>query len=562
MGRDRSKGAMRAALAHRDFRLLLGGQAISNTGDWLYNISLIVYVLHVTHSGAWVAAASLARLLPYTLFGTFGGVIADRYDRKKVMIGADLARAAIMAGLATVAAAQGAAIAVIALAAASTIFSSAYLPAARAATPSLVGEDDLAAANSLVSTIENVALGLGPAIGGILLVLGSPAVAFSVNAVTFVVSAMFTILIHTSLVPTAAIGVATQSFGERLSAGFKAIGSSRGVKVLLAMSIALTIFYGQELVLYALASGSLFGIGDDGLAFVWAAIGIGGVLMAGVTSRIAGRPRQAAILGTMTVLSAIPIMLLAVVHPPALIYPAVAIEGAAIIVADVVFVTMLQRSVSGDVLGRVFGIMDSLMVAGILLGTVLAPLVVHVFSLEVALVAAGALVLVITALAWPAARVVDRETADRSALLAERIALLERTEIFEGASRTTIEGLAASAVREEVIAGTVMVREGDPADDLFVIESGSMRVTAHGTGVTEETLRELGPTDVFGEIGLIERMPRTATVTATTDCVLYRIAGDDFLRAVSEAPRMSGRLLSTIATRLARTHPYHGPGIS
>jgi hypothetical protein len=56
MAEGRSKGAIRAALGHRDFRLLLGGQAISNTGDWLYNVSLIVYVLDVTHSGTWVAA--------------------------------------------------------------------------------------------------------------------------------------------------------------------------------------------------------------------------------------------------------------------------------------------------------------------------------------------------------------------------------------------------------------------------------------------------------------------------------------------------------------------------
>lgn len=87
-----------AALGHRDFQLLLGGQAISNTGDWLYNVSLIVYVLDVTHAGTWVAATNLVRFLPYVLFGTFGGVIADRYDRKRVIIGTDLARAVALIG--------------------------------------------------------------------------------------------------------------------------------------------------------------------------------------------------------------------------------------------------------------------------------------------------------------------------------------------------------------------------------------------------------------------------------------------------------------------------------
>jgi NTE family protein len=87
-----------------------------------------------------------------------------------------------------------------------------------------------------------------------------------------------------------------------------------------------------------------------------------------------------------------------------------------------------------------------------------------------------------------------------------------------------------------------------------VIESGAVSVSAGG-----ELLGELGPGDHFGEIGVIERLPRTATVTALRDGVVYRIPGDDFLRAVSEGPRMSGRFVSTMTARLARTHPDHVP---
>ena len=159
-------GGIRAALRHRDFRLLLAGQAVSGTGDWLYNVALVVYVLDLTGSGTWVAATSLVRFLPYVLFGTFGGVIADRYDRRRVMVVADLARAGVMTGLTVVAASKGPAFAAVLLAGCSTVFSSAYLPAVRAATPTLVTEDDLAAANTLTSTVDNVALALGPAIGG------------------------------------------------------------------------------------------------------------------------------------------------------------------------------------------------------------------------------------------------------------------------------------------------------------------------------------------------------------------------------------------------------------
>jgi predicted MFS family arabinose efflux permease len=539
--------------------MLLSASAISGTGDWLYNVALVVYVLDVTGSGAWVAATNLVRFLPYVLFGTFGGVIADRYDRRRVMIGTDLARAVVMTGLTFVTAARGPALAAIALAGVSTIFASPYLPSVRAATPKLVGEDDLTAANTLVSTVDNLALAVGPAIGGVLLLLGSPAAAFAVNAATFVVSAALTATIRTSLVPAPAEPGEEPSFRERVGAGFTAIRSSSTVQVLLLISVAFTVFYGQEIVLYALASGRLFEIGDDGLAFLWASIGVGGVLAAGITGRLAARPQQAAILVIAGLLSALPMVLLAFLHAPAVVYPLVTIEGATVIIADVVFITMIQRTVSGKVLGRVFGIMDSLEVAGIMAGTILAPVVVELAGLEAAMVVAGGIVALITVVVWPKARRIDREAAARAVDLADRIALLERTEIFEGASRTTLEGLAAAAVRQEVPAGTVVIREGDPADDLFIVESGTLRVTVRSDGAADRSLGELGTPDHFGEIGVLEHLPRTATVTAVTHCALYRIDGEDFQRAVSEAPRMSGRLVSSVATRLARTHPDHVP---
>src|SRR5438132_10983234 len=113
---------MLVALRHRDFRLLVAGMVISQTGDWLYNVALLIFVLDRTHSGAWVAAAGIVRLVPYVVFGTFGGVIADRYDRKTVMIIPDLARAGIMVALAIVAASSGSALLAIVLSGASATF--------------------------------------------------------------------------------------------------------------------------------------------------------------------------------------------------------------------------------------------------------------------------------------------------------------------------------------------------------------------------------------------------------------------------------------------------------
>lgn len=548
-------GTLRGALAHRDLRLLLAGYAVSSTGDWLYSVALIVYVLQVSGSPAWVAITSVIRFTPIVLLGTFGGVIADRYDRKKVLIASDFCRFVVMVALTIVALVEAPAVAAAICAGLSVTFASAYSPAVRAVVPTLAGEDDLAAANTLVSTVENLALALGPAIGGVLLLLGSPAAAFGLNAVTFLVSAACNVTIHTSLKPPAvAHGESPPSLGERVKAGFTAIGASSAVLLLVAVSVAFTAVYGAEIVLYADAAVGILGIGDGGLAFMWAAVGVGGILVAGLTNRIAARPQLAAVLAASVFVAALPMMALSVVRAEPLIYALLLVEGGAVIVADVVSVTMLQRSVSGEVLGRVFGILDSLMVAGIVVGSLLASLALDLVGIEPALVGAGGLLVAVTLVALPRARGIDRATGARTAELAERVALLEQIEIFEEAGRPVLEALAAATSQERVPAGTVVIREGDPADDLFVVVDGTLAVTSAGESGTEASLREITRGDHFGEIGLLERRPRTATVVASTDCELFRIDGEGFLRAISEAPRMSGRFVETAAVRLARTH--------
>jgi MFS family permease len=555
----RRKGAMRAALRHRDFRFLIAGQAVSGTGDWLYNVALIVYILSVTHSAAWVAAASIARLLPYSLFGTFGGDIADRYDRKKVMIAADVARGVVMAGLTVVAGVRGPAIAAMLLATASTIFSAAYSPCVSASTPLLVGEDDLTAANAIIAAVENVTLALGPMVGGILLLLGSPTTAFAVNALTFVVSAALTIPIRTRLTSTAGHEQQTSRTPmlERLGAGFREIRSSPDVVLLGGFAVALSFCYGQEIILYALTATHLLHTGGDGIAFMYAAIGVGGIFAAALTGRVTEGRRQGAILAVGGFVSGIPLITLAFVRTPAIAYVLLALEGAGVIVCDVIVITVLQRIVNPDIMGRVFGILDSLMVAGMLLGSLVAPVLVGAIGLPASLVVAGSLLLVFTVLTLPRARAIDRRAVERVREIGPRLRLLQGLGIFEGATRQTLEALAAAMERELVGAGEVVIHEGDEPDDLFIVEEGSLEVTASGGGELPEGTRvgELGPGDYFGEIGLLRRIPRTATVATVTDSRLYRMSGEDFLEIVNAGPRISVSLVAGVAARMARTRP-------
>lgn len=541
---------MRAPFRHRDFRALVAGLAISQTGDWLYNVALLVFVLRATHSASWVAAAGIVRLLPYVLFGTVGGVIADRFPRKRVMIASDLARAVLMSVLAVVAAAHGAPIIAILLSGVSTTFAVAYGPCVNAAMPVIVDEGELSAANSIASTIQNVCIALGPAVGGVLLVLGSAAWAFAFNALTFCGSAIAVSLIGSDLGPaTIAEGERPAPFVERLREGVDAIRGSSEVVVLVGAWTANAFLYGMEIVLLALVATQLLRIGDNGLSFIYAAFGVGGISAAFIAHRSAERPKQGAILAVATLTPGIALAGFALTHVASVGYLLAAVDGGSSIVLDVLILTSLQRLLGNEVLGRAFGAIDSIVIGAMLLGSLLAPPLVSVAGLRGSLAIGGGIVAVVALLVLGRAAQIDRGTARRAEQLAPRVAVLEQLGIFEGASRATLEALAAEIDEEHVAAGTVVIREGDDPDDLFVAVRGRLSVSVTGRGV----IRELGSGDYFGEIGLLEKIPRTATVTAIEDAAFYRIPGDTFLSLVNEGLTQRSTLVQNLQARLAAT---------
>ena len=563
MGERRERKGFRAALNHRDFRLLLASLATSGIGDWFYNVALVVYILDATDSPGWVAAASVGRLAPYVLFGSFGGVIADRYDRRRVMVSSDIARAVLMAALALAVFVGAPVLVAIAIAFLTTTAGTPFFPAVAAVTPSVVDEKSLAPANALITVVDSVAFAIGPALGGLLLaVAASPTIAFVINALTFVASALF--LLRLSRPPRARQEEPAKEVSVRrqLAEGVGAITSSASIKLLTGLTLAATFIYGQEEVLYPLVSKNLLGTGSQGVGYLYAAIGVGGVLAAGLANRAGDYPRPALILTAGSIASATPFALLPFVSSPGLAYVLVAIEGGSFIFIDVLGTTLMQRSVPESVMARVFGILDSVTILATVVGAAIAPLVLDALGLRSALFVAGGILVALTLLCAPKLFAIDRATDRRRRELAPRVELLRRLDIFEGVPRPSLEALAAKVSEESVSSGHVLINEGDDADDFFVILSGAMEVLSTGeSGSAPVKVRELGAGDYAGEIGLIERIPRTATVRATADSAVYRIEGQDFLDAVSSAPTMSSALSAGVAGRLARTHPSYKPRV-
>lgn len=554
---DEGRPGFRVALANADYRKLLAGLAVSETGDWLYGVALIAFVFEATRSPAWLAAATILRLAPYVIFGAVGGVVADRFDRRWVMIWSDLIRAAAMAGL-TLAAVSSAPVAIaLALAFVSTIASTAYLPALTAMTPKVVGERELAPANALMSSIDHVALVVGPSIGAVLLLLGSPAIAFAVNGASFVVSALFVWWMRTDSRPREA-HEREASLRQRITEGVAAITSSSEVAVLVVLVAAATFVYGGELVVLILVSERFLGLGSEGIGWLTAAVGAGGIVAAGLTSRLANSSRPATVIGASVLAAGLPLPLLAFVRAPAVAVALLVVEGAGSIVLDVVSTTAIQRIVPNEVAARVFGLIDSFAVAAILVGSLVTPVLVEYFGLEATLLILGAVVVAILIASLPRMRAVDQASAEQLRAMAPRVSLLRRLGVFSGAPQGVLESLAGSAREQRVGPGTVVVREGEAAEELFVVASGTLVVTSSGEGLDGTgPVNELHAGDYFGEIGLIEGIPRTATVTASSEAELLVIPGDDFLELVNGRAAIRGALLDGVVSRLARTHPTY-----
>jgi Arabinose efflux permease len=375
-------------------RRLLAALAVSQLGDWLYNLALLALVYDRTHSVAWTAATTCARVLPMVLLGPFGGVLADRYDRRRLMIASDVARVGAMVLLAAVAAAGLPVILAPALAAASTAFSVVYPPCVAATVPRVVSDVDLPAATAARSAIGAAAIIAGPAGGALLLLLNSPAWAFLLNAATFAASALLLVRLAPGarFAPppkdechTAGVGVLAD-----LRASLAVLRADTVVARIIGADVVCSLAYGAHTVLLLLLSRTLGG-GDSGYGWLLAGIGVGGVVGAAVAGRLRIQdPRR--LIGGMLLVAAVPSVLLAVTPSVAVGVVLAALVGAGAVMVEVVVDTSLARRLDEAILGRAYGLAYPAAIAGIALGSLITAPLVRWLGVSGALAAVGAVV--------------------------------------------------------------------------------------------------------------------------------------------------------------------------
>jgi MFS family permease len=530
---------------------LLIGEFVSSIGDWLYLVALVVLVYRETEDPIILGIVGAVRMLPYIFLSIPAGIITDRFDRRYVLLVSDLARAGCMVVLAILVASDGPLWAITAVAMLAAGFSTFFYPAIGALLPSLVRDErEFGPANSAWATLDNFAWIVGPGVAGLLLVGGDIALAFVLNAISFLLIAVILWTLPkakpTSREPARAadLEVAPPARGrldDLRAAGVKlsAVGG-----VTLVSSVMWFVFGGVGILIVVIAT-DVFAGGDAATGYLNAAIGVGGTIGALLAGALVLRPRlgRPLLLGALAFGAATLVLGLASSLLAAFI--AITVLSIGNLVTDITGTTIFQRAVPDAYRGRFSGVMMTGQVIAEALGALTVPILVTVFGFGITFAVLGALAVGSTVLAVAMiGGAADRAPSPYDADL-KRIA---RLPLFGGLSPARIETALRRLEPVEAVAGDVIVRQGDVADRFYVICGGTFHVTQVDGSGTDRVLRTLGQDDVFGERGLIARSSRSATVTAETGGRVFSMSGEDFLELIGGQAGVRDRLLALYDT--------------
>jgi MFS family permease len=522
---------------------LLFGEFVSGIGDWLYLIAILVIIYAESNSPLLLGIVGAARILPYVLLSVPAGMVADRFDRRMVLLVTDIARGVLMLALVAAVILDASVVVIVAISILAACFSTFFGPAIAALLPTLVDERDLGPANSAWATLDNLAFIIGPGLAGLLLAAGGLELAFLLNAISFGIVAV--VLWRLPIAPAAPADADADVAADEAvpAAGWREL--VRPLTGPFVLDSATSLVAGGLGVMTVILSIDVLGAGEAGTGYLNAAFGVGGVV-AGIAggALLARRLRVPLVLGGLIGGIGLAWLGLTEALVPAMFAIGIAVAG--LLLLEIVNTTLIQRIVPDQLRGRAVGILQTSSSLLYALGSLVMPILASEIGVAPVLIASA----VITVLGAGAALVLAEPEAEPGPLSTAQLRLLEHP-IFAGLPPGRLEGAARRMVEVPVSAGTEVVRQGAPADRFYLVDSGRLRVSQSRDGAPV-ALRVLRAGDVFGEIGLLERSARTATVTALEDGNLLALDGRSFLELVGSGPGLSTRLLDLYRGALSR----------
>jgi MFS family permease len=340
-------GSGDSLLRNSRFLRLWVGQGISFVGDAVSMVALVVLIVQITGSATAVGGALVARLLP-TLASPVAGVLADRLDRRVILVASDLARAVLILGM--IFARDLVVLYVLAflMGLARTFFN----PTIRAAFPSVVGGGDLTRANALISGTFSVSEAVGPALGGLLVATVDVNAAFLLDCSTYLISAA---LLSRIPLPRPEREDST-GFGRELKAGFGYLAGARVPLAIVVGAFLTMLTINTTIPAEVFLAKETFEAGDAGYGLLVSVWGGGMVLGSGIIAALGNRVSLLPFYFLSVFASALALAATGLSPTFIVALGALTIAGIANGIDDVTANTILQKQVPDALLGRVFAV--------------------------------------------------------------------------------------------------------------------------------------------------------------------------------------------------------------
>ena len=272
-------------------------------------------------------------------------------------------------------------------------------------------------------------------------------------------------------------GEEKESFFTESMAGFKTIWANRDLRLVTLIYAAQTVVAGASIVFAVAIAVQMTDFGPKGVGYLDSMLGVGAILGGLVAIGRATARRIATDFGIGVIFWALPLLLAAAWPNTIAAFAAMFIIGFANPIVDVNASTILQRIADDEVMGRVFGALETALIGAMALGSIIMPILIHTVGLRWSLTV---LAVVITAVVLPA--MARLRALDSSLAEPEGLAILRQIPLFVPLEPKSLELIANQLVRLEVPAGEIVIREGDEGDRFYVVESGRLTAT-HAGGV-------------------------------------------------------------------------------
>jgi DHA3 family macrolide efflux protein-like MFS transporter len=561
-----------AIFRNRNFRLMWIGQLVTEMGTSLTSLAASIYVYKVTGSALNVGLMMMASAAPSLVVGLIAGVFVDRYDRKRIMIAADLIRMALIVSIPfLLPSGIGWIYILVALSATVGQF---FSPAHASVLPEIASEEELNAANSLMAISSFGSLVIGYAAAGLIISSYSIEWAFYIDAATFLISA---ILIYLTRIPAIQVDENTNisSIFQNLKSGIQVITTTGSLRSMFIAYVFIGIIFGFSnairlpFTIHALKSTEfVFGLLESVtlIGFVAASL-----LMANLGNRL----REGQWLAISFIGMAFTGIFFSLSTAVWMALTITVFEGFMNAPSVIARALVIQRNTPREARGRVFSAFyvtrDVMFMTGMAMAGLADVFDVRVlyFSSSIVILTVGLLISFMPGLAFPTAEwkrilsllrgveAAPRLGGGRTASRSEIDRFILHMKALEGMSARERDQLAAQALVAEAPGGRIIVYRGETSDSAYFILKGSVGV---GYFKDEEyaILNYLREGDFFGEIAALTGALRTANII-TEEPSEFLIIPSKVLRGLSARHEgLRHMFFATIAERLSQTELPRG----